>query len=101
MSTFHWLRINNKYDFQLTNRFAQRDFFKFFITKVRTDELAVILILLPFKSLLKTVCFISESFALNLFIFVASTNKKLLLPLECTLWCLIKSGVGIEPEKII
>ena len=54
MSAFDWLKINNKYDFQLANRFAQREFFKFFITKdnqVRTDEFAAILILLhpPFQ----------------------------------------------------
>ena len=34
MSAFDWLRINNKCDFRLGNRFAQREFFKFFITKV-------------------------------------------------------------------
>ena len=54
MSAFDWLRINNKYDFRLANRFAEREFFKFFITKdnqVRTDEFAAIPILLPFKSL--------------------------------------------------
>ena len=34
MSAFDWLRINNTYDFQLANRFAQRQFFKFFLTKV-------------------------------------------------------------------
>ena len=33
MSAFDWLRINNKYDFGLTNSFPQREFFKFFITK--------------------------------------------------------------------
>ena len=41
MTAFDWFRINNKRGFQLSNRFAQRKFFKFFITKdndVRTDE---------------------------------------------------------------
>ena len=33
ISAFNWLRINNKYDFELANRFAQRKFFKFFLTK--------------------------------------------------------------------
>ena len=33
MSAFDWLRTNNKYDFLLANRYAQRKFFKFFITK--------------------------------------------------------------------
>ena len=33
MSALDWLKINNKYDFQLDNRFAQRKFFKFFITE--------------------------------------------------------------------
>ena len=33
MSTFDWFKINNKYDFQLANRFAQPEFSKFFITK--------------------------------------------------------------------
>ena len=40
MSAFYWLRINNKYDFQLANRFAQQKFFKFFVIKdnsVKTD----------------------------------------------------------------
>ena len=57
MSTFDWLRINNKHDFSLAKRFAQRELFKFFITKdnyVRTDEFAAIPILLLSKSLLKT-----------------------------------------------
>ena len=53
MSAFYWLRISNKYGFRLTNRFAQREFFKFFVTKVRTDEFAVIPILLPSKSLVE------------------------------------------------
>ena len=54
ISPFDWLRINNKCGFRLANKFAQRKFFKFFITKdnwVRTDEFASIPILLPFKSL--------------------------------------------------
>ena len=29
MSPFDWLKINNKYDFRLVNRFAQREVFKF------------------------------------------------------------------------
>ena len=33
MSAFDWFRVNNKYDFRLANRFAQHEFFKFFITK--------------------------------------------------------------------
>ena len=33
MSAFDWLRMNNKYDFRLSNRFSQREFFKLFITK--------------------------------------------------------------------
>ena len=54
MSVFDWLRINNKYDFRLADRFAQPEFIKFFITKdsyVRTDEFATILVLLPPKFL--------------------------------------------------
>ena len=42
MYAFDWLKINNKCDFRLANRFAQWEFFKFFITKddqVRTDKL--------------------------------------------------------------
>ena len=31
--SFDWLRINNTCGFQLTNRFAQREFLKFFLTK--------------------------------------------------------------------
>ena len=57
MSAFDWLRINNKYDFRLANRFAQHIFFKFFKTKnnkARTDEFAAITILLPSKSLLQS-----------------------------------------------
>ena len=41
MSTFDWLRINNKFDFRMANRFAQRKFFKSFIAKdnyVRINE---------------------------------------------------------------
>ena len=52
MSVFDWFRINNNYDFRLVNGFAQGEFFKFCITKdnyVRTDEFAVIPILLSFK----------------------------------------------------
>ena len=33
MSAFDWFRINNKYGFRLANRFAQREFFRLFITK--------------------------------------------------------------------
>ena len=33
MPTFYWLRINNKYDFRLANRFVEREFFKFFLRK--------------------------------------------------------------------
>ena len=33
MTAFDWLRINNKCGFRLANRFAEREFFKFFITK--------------------------------------------------------------------
>ena len=33
MSAFDWLRINNKSDFRLANRFALREFLKFFIKK--------------------------------------------------------------------
>ena len=46
---------NNKYDFRLANKFAQREFFKFFKTKdpVRSGEFAAIPILLPYKSLEK------------------------------------------------
>ena len=33
MSAFYWFRINNKFDFGVANRFTQREFFKFFITK--------------------------------------------------------------------
>ena len=42
MYAFDWLKINNKCDFRLANRFAQWEFFKFFITKddqVRTNKL--------------------------------------------------------------
>ena len=56
MSTFDWLRINNKYDFRLASRFAQGEFFKFFIAKenyVRIDEFAAIPILLRSKSLIQ------------------------------------------------
>ena len=56
MSSFDWLRINNKYDFRLANRFAQREFFKLFIRKdnsVRTYEFPAIAILLPSKSMVK------------------------------------------------
>ena len=31
-SACEWLRINNKYDFQLVNRFTHCEFFKFFLT---------------------------------------------------------------------
>ena len=54
MSAVDWFRINNKCDYQLANRFAQREFSKFFITKdnlIRTDDFAAIPILLPYKSL--------------------------------------------------
>ena len=54
MSAVDWFRINNKCDYQLANRFAQREFSKFFITKdnlIRTDDFAAIPILLPSKSL--------------------------------------------------
>ena len=54
-SVFDWLRINNKCGFQLANRFAQSEFFKFFITKdnlVKTDELPAIPTILPSKSLI-------------------------------------------------
>ena len=37
MCAFDWFRINNKYDFQQADTFAQREFFKFFITKDRTE----------------------------------------------------------------
>ena len=46
MTAFDWLRINNKCGFRLANKFAERDFFKSFITKdnqVRTDEFAAFL----------------------------------------------------------
>ena len=33
MSAFDWLKINNKSDFRLANRFAQREFLKFFIKR--------------------------------------------------------------------
>ena len=33
MSALDFLKINNKYDFRLANRFAQGEFFKFCITK--------------------------------------------------------------------
>ena len=33
MSSFDWFRVNNKYDFWLANKLAQREFSKFFITK--------------------------------------------------------------------
>ena len=36
MPAFDWFRINNKYDFRLGDIFA-REFFKFFITKDRTE----------------------------------------------------------------
>ena len=52
MSAFDWLRMNNKYGFQLANRFARTEFFNLFVTKdngVRTDEFAAIVILLPSK----------------------------------------------------
>ena len=54
MSAVDWFRINNKCDYQLANRFAQREFSKFFITKdnlIRTDDFAAIPIFLPSKSL--------------------------------------------------
>ena len=54
MSAFDWLRMSNKYGFQLANRFARTEFFNLFITKdsgVRTDEFAAIVILLPSKPL--------------------------------------------------
>ena len=33
MSAFDWLRIDNRHDFRLANRFEQREFLKFFTTK--------------------------------------------------------------------
>ena len=33
ITAFDGVRINNKFGFQLAKRFAQREFFKFFITK--------------------------------------------------------------------
>ena len=33
MTVYDWLRINNKRDLQLVNRFAERKFLKFFVTK--------------------------------------------------------------------
>ena len=33
MTAFDWLRINDKCGFRLANRFAEREFFKFFIPK--------------------------------------------------------------------
>ena len=33
MTTFDWLKINNKGGFRLGNKFVQRKFVKFFITK--------------------------------------------------------------------
>ena len=33
MTAFDWLRINNKCGFRLAKRFAEGEFFKFFITK--------------------------------------------------------------------
>ena len=33
MSAVGWLRMNNKYDFGLANRFTQHEFLKFFITE--------------------------------------------------------------------
>ena len=41
MSAFDWLRINNKYDFRSTNRFAQREFFKSSIRKITNSEIPV------------------------------------------------------------
>ena len=38
MTAFNWLRINNKCGFRLANRFAEREFFKFFITKITRLE---------------------------------------------------------------
>ena len=49
MPAFDWLRINNKRSLRLSNRFAQREFFKFVITKDtlgETNEVAAILTLL-------------------------------------------------------
>ena len=66
MSAFDWVRINNKYDLQLANRFAQHEFFKSFITKdnkVRTNEVAAIPIL-PSKSLTGPIIFIFEYFTI-------------------------------------
>ena len=61
MSNFDWLTINNKYDFRLANRFAQREFFRSSIAKdkyVRTDEFAAIPILLASKLLIQQTIFI-------------------------------------------
>ena len=62
MFVFDWLTINTKCDFRLANRFAQREFFKFFITKdnkVRNDEFAAIPILLTSKFLVLSLTFVS------------------------------------------
>ena len=53
MSTFDWLRTNNRYSFRLAAKFAQREFFKFYRPKdnyVRTNKFAAITIP-PSKSL--------------------------------------------------
>ena len=39
MSSFDWLRMNNKYDFRLASRFAQREFFKFFIKITKLEPM--------------------------------------------------------------
>ena len=45
----------------------------------------------------KDIFFISESFALNWYIFVAWTNKKLMLPLQCKL----TQNFPFDLEKVI
>ena len=55
MTAFDLVRINNKCDFRLANRFAEPEVFKFFIKKdnqVRTYEFAAIPVLLTSKSLM-------------------------------------------------
>ena len=39
MSSFDWLRMNNKYDFRLASRFAQREFLKFFIKITKLEPM--------------------------------------------------------------
>ena len=38
MTTLDWLRINNKCDVRLADRFAEREFFKFFKQKITRSE---------------------------------------------------------------